>query len=105
MYNDPVNQKEEQMPEYIVFVMPPSDGDAEPFDIPEWGFDAAMATANRYRERGWKACIIDYGTPFVPWRAGRPDGPDIRVMARTCDEVCIRARAIGCDCTGFQRED
>lgn len=93
------------MPEYIVFVMPPSDGDAEPFDIPEREFDAAMATANRYRERGWKACVIDYGTPFAPWRAGRLDGPDIRVMARTCDEACIRARAVGYDCTGFQRED
>lgn len=45
------------MPEYIVFVMPPTDEDAEPFDIPEWEFDAATATANRYRERGWKACI------------------------------------------------
>lgn len=93
------------MPEYIVFVMPPSDEDAEPFDIPEWEFDAAMATAERYRERGWKACIIDYGTPFVPWRAGRLDGPDIRVMARTCDEAYIRARAISYDCTSFQRED
>ena len=47
----------------------------------------------------------DYGTPFVPWRAGRLDGPDIRVMARTCDEACIRARAISCDCTSFQRMD
>ena len=95
------------MPEYIVFVMPPYGpyDDAEPFDIPEWGFDEAMAAANRYRERGWKACVIDYGTPFAPWRAGRPDGPDIRVTARTCDEACIRARAIGHDCTGFQRED
>lgn len=45
------------MPEYIVFVMPPSDEDAEPFDIPEWEFDTAMATAERYRERGWKACV------------------------------------------------
>lgn len=92
------------MPEYIVFVMPPYD-DAEPFDIPEWDFGAAMATARRYREHGWKACVIDHGTPFVPWRAGRPDGPDVRVMARTCDEACIRARAIGYDCTSFQRED
>ena len=93
------------MPEYIVFVMPPYgpyDG-TEPFDIPEWDFDAAMATANRYRERGWEACIVDHGTPFAPWRAGRPDGPDIRVMARTRDEACIRARAIGYDRTGFQR--
>lgn len=89
------------MPEYIVFVMPY--GGAEPFDIPEWDLDAAMATANRYRERGLEACVIDYGTPFVPWRAGRPDGPDIRVMARTCDEARIRARAVGCDRTGFQR--
>ena len=93
------------MPEYIVFVMPPSGEDAEPFDIPEWGFDAAMATAGRYRGRGWKACIIDYGTPFVPWRSGRLDGPDIRVMARTCDEAVIRARAAGCHCIGFRRED
>ena len=85
-----VNQKEEQMPEYIVFVMPPYGPhmDAEPFDIPEWDLDAAMATANRYRERGWEACIVDYGTPFVPWRAGRLDGPDI-----------------SCDRTGFQRMD
>lgn len=92
------------MPEYIVSVMPPYDG-AEPFDIPEWDFGDAMATANRYRERGWEACIIDYGTPFAPWRAGRLDGPDIRVMARTCDEACIRARAVSHDCNSFQRED
>lgn len=55
------------MPEYIVFVMPPCD-DAEPFDIPEWDFDAAMATASRYRDRGWEACVIDHGTPTAPWR-------------------------------------
>lgn len=47
------------MPEYIVFVMPPYD-DAEPFGIPEWDFDAAVATANRYRERGWEACVINH---------------------------------------------
>ena len=95
------------MPEYIVFVMPPYGpyGDAGPFDIPEWDLDAAMATANRYRERGWEACAIDYGTPFAPWRAGRPDGPDARIMARTRDEACIRARAVGCGRTGFQRMD
>lgn len=93
------------MPGYIVFVMPPTDEDTEPFDIPEWELDAATATANRYRERGWKACVIDYGMPFVPWRAGRLDGPDIRVMARTCDEACIRACAISYDRTGFQGED
>lgn len=92
------------MPEYIVFVMPPCGGDAEPFDIPEWEFDAAMSTADRYRERGWEACIIDYGTPAVPWRARRLDGPDIRVMARTRDEASIRACAISYDCISFQRE-
>ena len=94
------------MPEYIVFVMPPYEpyGDAEPFDIPEWDFDEAMATANRYRERGLEACVIDYGTPFVPWRAGRLDGPDIRVMARTRDEACIRARAVSEDYNCFQME-
>lgn len=91
------------MPEYIVFVMPPEGEDVEPFDIPEWGYIEAMATAERYRAHGWKACIIDYGTPFVPWCAKRLDGPDIRVMARTCDEACIRARAISHDCDSFQR--
>lgn len=91
------------MPEYIVFVMPPEDEDAVPFDIPEWSYDDAVDTAKRYRERGWKVCIIDYGTPFVPWCAKRLDGPDIRVMARTCDEACIRARAISRDCDSFQR--
>lgn len=45
------------MPEYIVFVMPPEDEDAEPFDIPEWGHIEAIATAERYRAHGWKACI------------------------------------------------
>lgn len=45
------------MPEYIVFVMPPEGEDAEPFDIPEWGYIEAIATAERYRARGWKACI------------------------------------------------
>ena len=97
------------MPEHIVFVMPPHGpcGGTEPFDIPEWDLDAAMATANRYREHGWEACVIDRGAPFAPWRAGRPDGPDVRVTARTRDEACIRARAVGCDCdrTGFRRED
>lgn len=93
------------MPEYIVFVMPPEDEDAEPFDIPEWSYDDAGATAKRYRERGWKACIIDFGMPFVPWRAKRLDGDAISVLARTCDEACIRARAVSEDYTSFQRED
>lgn len=93
------------MPEYIVFVMPPSDEDAEPFDIPEWEFDATMATAKRYRERGWKACVIDYGTPFVLWRVTRSDGSAIRIWARTCDEACIKAHAISYDYTSFQREN
>lgn len=93
------------MPEYIVFVMPPVDEDAEPFDIPEWGYVEAIATAERYRAHGWKACIIDFGTPFVPWRARRLDGDAISVLARTCDEACIRARAVSEDYNRFQRED
>lgn len=102
-YNDPVDQKEEQMPEYIVFAMPPAGGDAEPFDIPEWGYIEATATAERYHAHGWGACIIDFGTPSVPWRAKRLDGPDIRVMARTRDEACIRACAVSHGCIGFER--
>lgn len=95
------------MPEYIVFVMPPYEpyGDTGPFDIPEWDFDAAMATADRYRGRGWEACIVDYGTPYTPWRAKRLDGPDVRVIARTRDEARIRAHGIGCDCDDFRRDD
>lgn len=93
------------MPEYIVFVMPPEGEDAEPFDIPEWGYIEAVATAERYRAHGWKACIIDYGTPFVLWRAKCPDGDAISVLARTCDEARIRARAVSEDYTSFQRED
>lgn len=93
------------MPEYIVFVMPPEGEDTEPFDIPEWGYIEAIATAERYRAHGWKACVIDFGTPFVPWRAKRLDGPDIRVLARTYGEACIRARAVSEDYTSFQRED
>ena len=91
------------MPEYIVFVMPPGGMDAEPFDIPEWGYAEALDTMGRYRARGWEACVVDFGTPAVPWRARRLDGPDIRVMARTREEAAIRACAISYDCAGFQR--
>ena len=72
------------MPEYIVFVMRPygPHGDAGPFDIPEWDLGAATATANRYRERGWEACVIDCGTR---------------------DGARIRARAVGGDRTGSRR--
>lgn len=92
-------------PMYIVFVMPPKGVDAEQFDIPEWEYNAAMATAKRYRERGWHACIIDYGMPFVLWHAWRTDGQMIDVMARTCAEACTRADAISADCDKFQSED
>ena len=90
-------------PEYIVFVMPPKGVDAESFDISEWEFACALDIARRYRERGWSACIIDYGMPFVPWLAKRLGGPDMRVFARTCDEACIKARAISEDYCCFQR--
>lgn len=93
------------MPEYIVFVMPPEGEDADPFDIPEWSYDDATATAGRYRAHGWKACIIDFGTPFALWRAKCPDGDAISVLARTCDEACIRARAVSEDYDSFRRED
>lgn len=93
------------MPEYIVFVMPPKDEDAEPFDIPEWGYIEAIATTERYRAHGWKACIINYGTPFVLWRATCSDGDAISVLARTCDEAVIRARAVSEDYTNFQMEN
>lgn len=91
------------MPEYIVFVMPQGVLDAEPFDIPEWGYTEATATAERYRAHGWEACIIEFGEPFEPWLAKRLDGPNIRVMARTRDEARIRACTISYDCESFQR--
>lgn len=93
------------MPEYIVFVMPPEGEDAEPFDIPEWGYIGAVATMERYRAHGWKACIIDFDTPFVLWRAMCSGGDAISVLARTCDEACIRARAVSEDYNCFQMED
>ena len=93
------------MPEYIVFVMPPEDEDAKPFDIPEWGYIEALATTDRYRAHGWKACIIDFDAPFVLWKATCSGGDAISVLARTCDEACIRARAISEDYNSFQRED
>lgn len=92
------------MPEYIVFVMPSEGEDADPFDIPEWRYDDAAATAERYRAHGWKACVIDFGAPFVLWRAKCPNGDAISVLARTCDEACIRARAVSEDYDSFQRE-
>ena len=93
------------MPEYIVLVMPPEDEDAEPFGIPEWGHIEAIATAERYRVHGWEACVVDFGTPSVPWGAECPDGDAIGVSARTCDEACVGARAVGEDHDSFRRED
>ena len=92
------------MPEYIVFAMPPTDEDAEPFDIPEWEFDTAMATANRYRERGWKACTIDYGEHFRVWPATGIDLPKPTVPARPADEAAMRARAVHEGHDGIQLE-
>lgn len=92
------------MPEYIVFVMPPSDEDAEPFDIPEWEFDAAMATAERYRAHGWKACIIDYGERTEVWSATGVYLPTLSVSARSADEAIIRARAVNAGYDGVQLE-
>ena len=92
------------MPEYIVFVMPPEGEDAEPFDIPEWGYIEAAATMGRYRAHGWKACIIDFGTPPVLWRATCPGGDAIGVLARTRDEARIRAQAVSEDYDCFQME-
>lgn len=88
------------MPEYIVFVMPPSDEDAEPFDIPEWGYIEAIATAERYRAHGWKACIIDYGERTKVWSVAGVYLPTRSVSARSADEALIRARAVN---AGYDR--
>lgn len=80
-------------PEYIVFVMPPKDVDAESFDIPEWSYDMACDTAKRYRDRGWKACIVDYGAPRRRWHVNGKVLPELTVMARSADEALTRARA------------
>lgn len=92
------------MPEYIVFVMPPSYEDVEPFDIPEWGYIEAIATAERYRAHGWKACIIDYGERTKVWSAAGVYLPTLPVSARSADEVIIRARAVNAGYDGVQLE-
>ena len=91
-------------PKYIVFVMPPKGVDAEPFDIPEWGYDYACATARRYRDRGWKACVIDYGEHFGVWLATGTSLPKLTVIARSADEAIMRARAIHEGYDGIQLE-
>lgn len=91
-------------PKYTVFVMPPKGVDAASFDIPEWGYDYAVATARRYRDRGWKACIIDYGEHFRAWLATGMSLPELTVLARTADEAIILARAVHEGYDGVQLE-
>lgn len=87
------------MPEYIVFVMPPYEPyeDAEPFDIPEWDFGAALDTANRYRERGWGAAV-----------AGAADAPRCRRVwdpGSWMPPQAVLARSADCALAQGRRED
>lgn len=91
-------------PKYMVFVMPPKGVDVEQFDIPEWGYDCACATARRYRDRGWKACVIDHGERFRVRLATGIDLPKLTVLARSADEAIMRARAIHEGYDGIQLE-
>lgn len=91
-------------PRYIVFVMPPKGVDAKPFDIPELEYDFACATARRYRNRGWKACVIDYGEHFGVWLTTDMSLPKLTVLARSADEAIMRARAIHEGYNGIQLE-
>lgn len=91
-------------PRYIIFVMPPKGVDAEPFDIPECRYDFACATARRYRYRGWKACVIDYGEHFREWLATGTSLPKLTVIARSADEAIMHARAIHEGYDGIQLE-
>lgn len=91
-------------PRYIVFVMPPKDMDVMPFDIPEWGHDCACATARRYRDRGWKARVIDHGEHFGAWLATGMSLPKLTVLARSADEAVMRASAIHEGHDGIQLE-
>lgn len=92
-------------PTYIVFVMPPKGVDVESFDIPEWGYDHACVTARRYRDRGWKACIIDYGAQSKVWLVTGMDLPKLTVLARSMDEAIIRARMIDTKYDAVQLKD
>lgn len=42
---------------WIIAVAPPARY-GEPFDIPEWSYTHACQTARRYRQRGWRACVV-----------------------------------------------
>ena len=55
----------------------------EPFDIPEWSYTHACQTARRYRQRGWRACVV----------RGRWERLDeLQIMARSSDEALVLAR-------------
>lgn len=64
----------------------------EPFDIPEWSYAHACQTARRYRQHGWKACVVQGNAVRVPWfvRGVRLD--ELQVMARSSDEALMLAR-------------
>lgn len=92
-------------PRYIISVVPPKDVDAEPFDIPEWEYDFACYTAMCYRDRGWKAVIVDYGDEPVAWRMSGTGVNQICVTARNFDEAIMLARSVDARYSGGQRED
>ena len=92
-------------PRYIISVVPPKGVDAEPFDISEWGYDFACATARRYRDRGWKAVIVDHGAEPVAWRMSGTGVNRSCVTAGNFDEAIMPARPVDARYDGGQRED
>lgn len=76
---------------WIIAVVPPARY-GEPFDIPEWSYNEAYRTYRRYKQRGWKACVVQGNAVRVPWfvRGVRLD--ELRVMARSSNEALMLAR-------------
>ena len=78
---------------WIIAVVPPARY-GEPFDIPEWAYAHARQIARRYRQRGWRACVVQGNAVRVPWfvRGPRERLDELQVMARSSDEALMLAR-------------
>lgn len=86
-------------PRYLVVVQPPK-GFGRKFEFPEWDYADALRSLDRYRRRGWPACIVDHGSKYHVWEVNRHAGHDYDrkleryfVAARSADEALMTARA------------
>ena len=77
---------------WFIVVQPPANY-GEPFDIPEWSYELAYDTHDRYKARGWKALIVPANARKVPWFVRGRGVDEIQVDARSADEAIMLARA------------